>query len=110
MLEVLKNQPSENSLSTVTMTPPGIVTVTDTKTGRFLYKIRPASKTSIVFGKIDGGEDEVTINDKQIEYRGNVLQSNMFEGHRVGLLIYEDGGMGMGAPIPPFLVKLLEKK
>ncbi|HEX9582756.1 MAG TPA: hypothetical protein VF970_16760, partial [Gemmatimonadales bacterium] len=38
VFEVLKNEPVSNDITEVTRTPPGIVTVSDRASGRFLYK------------------------------------------------------------------------
>ena len=65
-IEVLRNKPCDNSLTTGTVSPPGIVTSSDKSSGDFLYKIRPASETSVTFGKIKGNGVEAAITDTAI--------------------------------------------
>ena len=64
VFEVLKNQPQDTVFTVAEKTPPGIVTVSNRETKRFLYKIRPSSETSVVFGTIQGDEITVRLNDK----------------------------------------------
>lgn len=99
--EVLKNQPVTDDVSEVTSTPPGIVTVSDRASGRFLYKVRPGSETSVIFGQLDGGELQVRITDRRIQIGGTVLENNTFSGTMAGVVVRPDGGMSIGAPIPP---------
>ena len=99
--EVLKNEPSENPLTDVSKTPPGIVTVSDKKSGRFLYKIRPASESSVAFGKLDGGEISARITDRMIQVGGITLENNKFVGAMAGVMVDTKGGVGIGAAIPP---------
>src|SRR5690348_9973760 len=55
VFEVLKNEPVGEETS---KTGAGIVTVGD-RAGGFLYKVRPGSETSVVFGTISGEEVDV---------------------------------------------------
>ena len=100
VFEVIKNAPSDNSYTEVTKTPAGIVTVSERESGKFLYKIRPGSETSVAFGKIDGGEISVIISDRKIQVGGINLQNNTFGGNMAGVVVRTDGGTGIGAPIP----------
>ena len=89
VFEVMRNEPVDNPLSEVTKTAAGIVTVSD-KTGKFQYKVRPHSETSIVFGKLDSGEISVRITDKKIQVGTNIFQNNVFNGVMTGVVIRAD--------------------
>jgi hypothetical protein len=105
--EILRNQPIDNPLSTVTKTPPGILTiltVSDRESGRFLYKVRPTSETSVVFGTIEGEEMTVAISDRQIRINnGNTFENNGLHG--IGLSIDAHGGFAIGSSIPSAILK-----
>jgi hypothetical protein len=107
VVEVLRNQPQQNALSTATTNPTGIVTVSDPKTGDFLYKLRPGSKNSSIFGKIKGQETEIRVTDREIRIGTNVFQNNTVIGSAIGIKVGKDGSIGMGAGLPPELRKLL---
>ena len=107
--EVLKNQPRKNPLSKVSRTPPGIVTVVDKETDRFLYKVRPGSETSIVFGTITGQEVSARVTDRQIQVGGITVRNNVFDGVRAGIVVDERGGISIGAPIPASLLRWCER-
>ena len=108
VFEVFKNEPKENPLSEVSKTPTGIVTVSDKSTGRFLYKIRPGSETSVVFGTIKGDEISVKVTDRQIEVGNHILENNVFNGVGAGVVVDETGSIGIGTPIPPTLARFFE--
>lgn len=103
VFEVLKNEPAKTSRGDVTKTPAGIVTVTDHDTKRFLYKVRPASETSIVFGTLRGEEVEVKITDRSIRIGTNTLINNSFDGMNVGVTVEADGGFAIGGSLPASL-------
>ena len=107
VFEVLKNEPSSNSFTEVTKTPPGIITISERESGKFLYKIRPSSETSVAFGKIDGSKISAIISDKKIQVGGITLQNNTFVGNMAGVVVRPDGGTGIGAPIPPQVLSWL---
>jgi hypothetical protein len=107
VFEVLKNEPSANPLTDVSKTPPGIVTVSDKQSGRFLYKIRPSSETSVAFGKLDGSEISARITDRRIQVGGITLENNKFVGAMAGVLVDARGGVAIGAPIPPKVLEWL---
>ena len=109
VFEIRQNQPSDNPVTDVSISAAGIVTVSDKATGRFLYKFRPESETSIVFGKIDGGEISAKISDKRIQVGGITLENCTFNGVGAGVAVYENGGVGIGAPIPASLLALFGK-
>jgi len=109
VFEIHKNKPSENPVSEVSISAAKIVTVSDKNTGKFLYKFRPESETSIVFGKIDGGEITATISDKRIQVGGMTVENCSFNGCGAGIVVAENGGVGIGAPIPPSLLQLFQK-
>ena len=105
LFEITKNEPSENPITEITKSAAGIITVSEKTTGRFLYKFRPESETSIVFGKIDGDDFSVKINDKQIIANTNIFERSMISGHQVGLAIKLDGSIIMGSQFPPELLE-----
>ena len=107
VFKVLKNEPHSNSFTEVTQTPPGIITISEKESGKFLYKIRPSSETSVAFGKIDGGEIQVIISDVKIQVGGITLQNNKFVGNMAGVVVRPDGGTGIGTPIPPQILSWL---
>jgi len=99
--EVLKNEPHDNPVTETIKSATGIVTVSDKSIGKFLYKIRPGSETSVVFGKIDGSEITVRINDNRIQVGGITLKNNTFGGDIAGIVVKADGGVAIGSQIPP---------
>jgi hypothetical protein len=105
--EIFRNEPVENPWSKVTKTPPGIVTVVD-QTDRFLYKVRPGSETSIVFGTVKGEETSAVITDRRIKIGSIVVENNVFDGVGAGVVVDENGNIGIGAPIPPKLLQLIK--
>jgi len=110
VFEVLKNEPVENPLSKVSKTPPGIVTVVDLKTDRFLYKVRPGSETSVVFGTIRGKEISAVVTDRQIRVGGITVKNCLFNGVGAGIVVDESGRVGIGAPIPATLLRWFKSK
>ena len=100
VFEVLKNEPSSNPSTDVSKTPPGIITISDKESGRFLYKIRPGSETSVAFGKLNSGEISVTISDKKIQVKGVTLENNLFTRNMAGVIVRPDGSIKIAAPIP----------
>jgi len=100
VFEVLKNEPSSNPMTEVSKTPPGIVTVSEKESGKFLYKIRPGSETSVAFGKLDGGEISAKISDRKIQVGDITLENNRFVGNMAGVVVHPGGSVGIGAPIP----------
>jgi hypothetical protein len=103
IIEVLKNAPQENSVSTAETNSTGIVTVSNSETGSFIYKLRPGNKNSSIFGRINGEETEIKISDKQILIGTNTFQNNHVIGCAVGIIVNKNGGIGMGAGLPPEL-------
>jgi hypothetical protein len=107
VFEVLKNESSNNPFTEVTKTPPGIVTISERESGKFLYKIRPGSETSIAFGKIDGGEISAIISDNKIQIGGIILRNNTFGGNMAGVVVRPDGSVGIAPHIPPQVLSWL---
>lgn len=105
VFEVLKNEPQDNPVTVVSKTPPGIVTVSDRKTGRFLYKVRPGSETSVTFGRLENDARSVRITDRMLQVDGMRLTNNRFKGQMAGVYVGEDGSVGIGAPIPPEVLR-----
>ncbi|RUS42261.1 hypothetical protein [Cohnella sp. AR92] len=108
--EIRNNEPVENPYSIVSKTPVGIVTVVDRKTDRFMYKLRPESNTSIIFGKLDGGEIDIKVSDKEIDFgNGNTMSSSQFKGRIIGIELFENGAIGIGVTITQDDIDLLER-
>ena len=98
--EILKNEPGTGP-GRVTKTGAGIITVSDADTGRFRYKVRPGNETSIVFGTVDGAEGvEAKVTDRRIQVGGTTLENNVFSGVGAGVVVSENGNVGIGGPIP----------
>lgn len=107
VFEVLKNQPVENLVTDVSTNPTGVVTVS-AKGGGLLYKVRPGSETSIAFGRLGGGETPVRITDRSIEFgAGNKVTNRRFDGSMAGVVVHPDGRVGIGALVPPAVLRLL---
>ena len=106
VIEILKNKPHDNDLSKAETNPTGIVTVSDPNTGAFLYKLRPGTKNSSIFGRINGEETEIKITDREIRIGTNTFQNNLVSGFAVGIIVDGKGGIGMGAGLPPELQSL----
>lgn len=114
-VEVLKNEPHENPQTDVKKSAAGIITVSDKETGRFLYKIRPGSDASTVFGSIKGQDEdqEIRIDDQKIEVGSPdpradepqlTMENNQFYGLSVGVQVKEDGSIAIGgSQLPPAL-------
>lgn len=107
IIEVLKNEPHQNPSTEVTANPTGIITVSDKDSGKFLYKIRPESKSTSIFGSINGEETEIKITDKEIRVGTNSFQKNMVIGSSIGIMVDKNGGMSMGGGLPIEFQKLI---
>jgi hypothetical protein len=105
IFEVKQNEPNVNPITEVTKTPPGIITVSDRKSSRFIYKIRPDSETTVAFGRIDGEEISVRITDTHIHVGTNTIENVTFNGVGAGVVVNPNGGFALGAPIPPILLE-----
>lgn len=106
--EILNNEPNQNRLTDVVMSAPGIITVSDLKTDKFLYKIRPGSETSIIFGTLSEGDITATINDREIKIGTNTFSNNTVQA-QIGIIVTDDGAgirIAVGAPFPQFLQRL----
>jgi len=110
VFEVLKNRPIANGITDMSETSAGIIAVSKRGSGEFLYKIRPASETSVVFGKLEGGTIDVKITDRYILIGGIRLENNEFRGLMVGVALRRDGTIAIGAPVPEFLRPLIVSK
>ena len=106
IIEILKNTPQDNDFSKVETNPTGIITVSDPKTGAFLYKLRPGNKNSSIFGRINGEEKEIKITDREIRIGTNIFQNNTVKVSAVGIIVDSHGGIGMGASLPSELQRL----
>jgi len=110
VFEIKNNEPCDNPLTNVVKNAAGIVTVSEKSTGKFLYKFRPESETSIVFGNINGGEMTAKISDKRIQIGGITMENNTFVNCGAGVVVDQNGGVSMGAPIPASLLALFGKQ
>lgn len=99
IFEIYENEPRENPITEVTKTSVGVVTVADRQTGRFVYKVRPGFKGSSIFGRIKEEEAEIVINDREIRV-GNSKVVDCTIQAEVGIILFKDGGMAIGATIP----------
>ncbi len=106
VIEIMRNKPQENPITVSDTNPTGIITVADPKTGQFIYKLRPGSKNSSIFGKINGKETEIKITDREIRIGTNVFQNNMITGFPVGIRVDMSGGIDLGSGLPPELQKI----
>ena len=110
IFEIKKNKPCDNPITKLSMTGVGIIAVSDKVTGRFLYKFRPENETSVVLGKIDGGETSVIISDREIQACGATFRNSRFEDLGVGVVVSENGSISIGgSSIPKSLLSLLKK-
>jgi hypothetical protein len=100
VFEVYENQPHDNPLTEVTKTPVGVITVSDKKSGAFMYKIRPGYKASSIFGRIKDKEAEIFISDRELRVGGTTLRDNSIQAE-VGVILNDDGSTSIGATIPP---------
>ena len=106
--EIVSNKPGQSSVSVVTMTPPGIITVTDKATGKFVYKLRPGSETSIVFGTLPGEEIECVIKDGYLRIGGMTVRCCGFSNCAVGVHVRANGAFALGGgKIPDPVLKAL---
>src|SRR5712692_7165598 len=110
VFEVLKNRPVENLVTQVSINATGVVTVVDKDSSKFLYKIRPGSETSVVFGKLDGGEVSARISDRSIQVGGVTVQNNRFAGNMAGVVVESSGAVRIGAPIPLLVLQWLSSQ
>ena len=106
-VEILRNQPQEDSLSVVETNPNGMITVSDSETGPFLYKIRPGLKCSSIFAAINGEETEIQVFDSEIRVGTNVFSNDEFMGFPVGIRV-RGGSMGTAAGLPPEFQRLIQ--
>lgn len=110
VFEVLKNKPVENPVTDTATNASGVVTVSEKKGGRFLYKVRPGSETSVAFGKLDGGEISALITDKKIQVGGVNIGNNTFVGNMAGVVVQPSGAVSIGAQLPPLVIQWLTGK
>jgi hypothetical protein len=103
--DIIRNKPVQNAKCEISTTSAGIITVADKATGRFAYKVRPGSTSSLVFGHVEEGGYEITIKDVEtVIKRGNVtiatITKNSFDGVQAGIVIGEDDSIAIGARVP----------
>jgi hypothetical protein len=98
--EVLNNKPQENTITEVITSPTGVIIVSDLKSDKFLYKIRPGDKNSSIFGTVGGEEKEIKITDKEIRVGTNSFRNNCVESSPVGICVGKNGEIGLGGNLP----------
>ncbi len=108
IFEILNDEPQENPYTNVETNVTGIITVSDKESGKFLYKLRPDSDTSIVFGKIGEGGEEIIIKDDKIIIFGAQYSKNKIRS-AVGIWV-KDNSIAIGSTLPPYLSRLFESK
>jgi len=98
LLEMRQNNPQENPLSEGKVSETGDITVSDKKTGKLLYKIKPGSETEIVFSKNDGGETLAKISsDNQLKVGKMKREILQFNGETAILGIRDDDSIISGS-------------
>ena len=110
VFEVLKNEPVGNDETEVTVTPPGIVTVSQRGSGKFLYKVRPGQESSAVFGALRGEEIIARITDRKIQVGEITVENNRFIGGKAGVIVRADGTVGIGCAIPQIVKQWLSSR
>jgi hypothetical protein len=103
IFEVIRNVPQAANVR-ATKNPTGVITINDAD-GGFLYKLRPGSESTIVFGNVGGKELPVWIRDKEIRVGGTTIEANMMGGMAIGVMVSVTDdrvsiGMGVGKPTP----------
>jgi hypothetical protein len=108
--EIMRNEPGSTSASIATKTPPGIVTVTDRATGRFVHKLRSGTETSLVFGTLRGNEVECVIRDGSLRIGTFTFAKNLLVNAIVGVALKPDGRVSMGGSrVPQAVVDALNR-
>lgn len=110
VFEIFRNEPQDNPLTEVSKTPPGFITVGQKGEGGFIYKVRPGSRGSSIFGKIKGEETEIKITDTAIYIGTNTFQRNLIVGYEVGITVSRDGSISMGTSLPQEVRHLFVRK
>jgi hypothetical protein len=108
VVEIYKNQPRKTDTTLVTTNPSRVVTVTEKATGKFLYKIRPGSDTSIALGTLKDAELWVRVSDRHIQAPGITVNYSS-HGNKTGVVVYANGDVGVGGMIPPFIYQAMEE-
>jgi len=96
IIEVLNNKPQKNNITEVVTNPTGIITVSDPISDKFLYKIRPGSRSTSIFGSICGEETEIKITDKEILVGTKRFYRNRVVNSPIGVLVRQSGSVGLG--------------
>lgn len=108
--EVKGGEPQQDNITT---NPTGIVTYGHEDTGAFLFKFRPKTGVSQIFGKVPVDEEmEVRITDRRItvcktgeEFAH--LDHNQIAGSPVALSVGADWSVAMGAGLPEGMAEQL---
>jgi len=124
--EIEKNKPVENRFTAVTTNQTGIVTVSHKESGNFIYKVRPGSETSVVFGRLKDNNKILRITDKKIfvyyepeedrslkdEDLFFEVENGKFNGYNFGIIVKNDGSVEMGSnsPIPDSIKEFLGQR
>jgi hypothetical protein len=98
LLEMRQNNPQENPLSEGKVSETGEITVSDKKTGKLLYKIKPGPEIEIVFSKNDGGEIFAKISsENQLKVGKMKREILQFNGETATLGIRDDDSIISGS-------------
>lgn len=73
------------------------------KNGNAIYKYCPADK---LLSSIALNLPDCTITHREIKIGSSIFSGNMVVGSAIGIIVTENG-IGMGAPLPPNLAKLI---
>lgn len=107
IFEILRNMPMDNPISSVSINPTGTITVSNKNSGDFIYKIRPDSETSVLFGTIEGEEISVKVTDSLIKIGTSEVKNCAFNGVGAGVVINKNGGFALGAGVPRSIISFL---
>ena len=99
ILEILDNKPAPNIQYELTEEGFKIV-----KNKKDIYSFD--SKNKIISG-LSSSLPECEINDTYIRIGTNIFSGNTVSGFGVGIFVDEQGGIGMGVPLPAELAKLV---
>ena len=61
----------------------------------------------MAFGKLDGGEVLARISDRSLQVGGITIRNNTFDGVMAGVVVQDNGGVGIGCALPSQVVALL---
>ncbi len=102
--EIQADKPGTNATSAA----PGVITVVNPATGQTIYKVRPGTELSILFGNTREGEVTATITARHIDINGTYFERARISASGVGIMVTTDGRQtSMGMPIPAKVLRIL---